>query len=184
MQKAVGRERELTRTSEFMRHIFVHPGQMSSRLGQGGLTWRGQLETQVGTTGRGDTAETSPLMPNPTALRPCCYFPIHYYPPRPAHTPPPPGSLPRCRQLDSLSSYLFPATLPSTQPSPTLVLLSPCPAGGLVPGGNAAGTPRLLTCHLPSKSALRMGQADPQAAWSREQHVDFQKENSKKKKKF
>lgn len=87
MQKAVGRETELTRTSEFMRHIFVHLGQISSRLGQGGLTWRGQLKTQVGTTGRGDTAETSPLMPNPTALLPCCYFPIHYYPPRPcSHT--------------------------------------------------------------------------------------------------
>ena len=33
------RERELTRTSEFIRHSFVHLGQMFSHLDQGGLTW-------------------------------------------------------------------------------------------------------------------------------------------------
>ena len=77
------RERELTRTPEFIRRIFVHLGQMFSRLGQGGLTWWRQLQTQVGTTGRGDTAETSPVMPNLIVLLSCCYFPIRYHPSRP-----------------------------------------------------------------------------------------------------
>lgn len=110
------KERELTRTSEFIRRIFVHLDQMFSRFGQGGLTWWGQLKTQVGTTGRGDTAETSPLMPNLIVLLSCCYFPIRYHPSRPcshATSSRKPSKMPPVR-LTFFFPYLFPATLPST----------------------------------------------------------------------
>lgn len=51
--------RELTRTSEFTRHVSAY--KITGHLDlMGELMWRGQVKTQVGTTGIGDPAKTAP----------------------------------------------------------------------------------------------------------------------------
>lgn len=114
----------------------------------------------VSTTGRGDTAETSPLTPNLIILLPFCYFPIHYYRPRPcshATSSRKPSEMPPVR-LTFFLPYSFSATPPSitvvtyscprawTTSLDSDVPLSPHPVKGLVSGRNAAVTPTLLNC--------------------------------------
>lgn len=133
------RERELTRTSEFIRHSFVHLGQMFSHLDQGAdmvaPQERGHCR-DLSSNAKPNRPSTLLLLPN-TLL---CFWALltRHFLQKPS----------RCHQSESLSSSLI-YSLPHfpLHPSPTLVPLSPYPAGGLV-RVNAAVTPEQLTCHL------------------------------------
>lgn len=163
------------------------PGPMGDLYG-------GDNEKQVGTIGRGDTAETSPLFPNLTNHPTLLLFSPNY-PRRPrsnASSSRKVSKIPLVR-LTCFFSHLFPATPPSIIalthlhfPFPDSdVPASPHSAAGPVLERSPAQSATLLTglSALPGKSGLSMWQAGPQAAWSYEQHVGFQKQNSKKEKK-
>lgn len=117
--------RELTGLQSLQAQLCPPGPHVWSRLDQETAWWHHR---------RGDTAGTSPLMPNLIVLQPCCYFPIHCYA---SKGPAPPHflrrQLPRCH---SQNHFLLPLFIPCHtslhHPSPTLVPLS-LSSWGLVP---------------------------------------------------